>query len=236
MVSQSSSSIFRAAACCLPVAIAATGVLGAANGVQAAQLYATEVVYYNNNGTSMDADRQDVTKALGSHGLLADSRDGYSDQNFLSLGIGGRAVFNFGQNFSGDATLWETTQGYKSSQSAYDEQVDLYYGNFGSDVDWNRLASDLSQWASAGRIKNIEDSAYNTLAGASNAGFSPAGTFNYIMLVDRSPKGRNRDGFDVNAIAVNGRENQEIPEPMSILGLLVMGALGVRGLWQRQTV
>ena len=217
----------------MPVIVAATGVLGAANSVQAAQLYASKVVYYNPNGTAMDADRQDVTKALGSHGLTVDSRNGYGGQNFLSLGIGGRAVFNFGQNFSGEATLWETTQGYKSSQSAYDEQVDLYYGSFGSSVDWSLLANDLSQWTSAGRIKNIDDGAYNTLAGAANTGFSPVGVFNYILLVDRSPQGRNRDGFDVNAIAVNGVENQEIPEPTLVFGLLLIGSLGAQRLRQR---
>ena len=232
---QLSFSFFKAAARCLPVAIAAAGVLGSANSVQAARLYASKVVYYNPNGTAMDTDRQDVTKALGDPGLTADSRNGYSDQNFLALGIGGRAVFNFGQNFSGEATLWETTQGYKSSQSAYDEQVDLYYGSFGSSADWSLLANDLSQWTSAGRIKNIDDGAYNTLAGASNTGFSPAGVFNHILLVDRSPQGRNRDGFDVNAIAVNGVENQEIPEPTVVFGLLLLGILGAQRPRPRQT-
>lgn len=82
-------------------------------------------------------------------------------------------------------------------QSAYGEQVDIYYSSFGSNVSWSLLANDLNQWTSAGKIKNIDGGAYNTLAGASSTGLAPAGVFNHILLVDKSPKGflRNQEGI-----------------------------------------
>ncbi len=237
MVTQFSSSVFNRAARCAPVVAAAACILGTAGNVQAAQLYATDVVYYDSNGTPMNGYRSDVKNALGAPGLTTDSNNGYDgNKDFLSLGIGGRAIFSFGQAFSGSATIWETTWGHKSSQGAYDEQVDLYYGSFGSSPDWSTLAKDLTQWTSAGRIKNIADGAYNTAAGASNALYSPTGIFSHILLVDRSPKGKDRDGFDVNAISVNGIEKQDVPEPTAVLGLLMVGALGTKTLRKRQTV
>ena len=162
-------------------------VLGVSAEAQAARLYATDVVYYDNNGTSMDSYRSNVSNALGDPNLTADSSDGYSgNKDFLSLGLGGRAVFNFGQDFAGEVSVWETTWGSKSKQSSYDERIDIYYGNFeGDSLDWDTLANDLSQWTSAGEILNIADSAYNTAAGASNAGYSPDGIFNHILLVDK---------------------------------------------------
>ena len=197
------------------------------------QLFATDVVYYDNNGTSMANYRQDTANALGDPGLTADSSNGYSgNQDFLSLGLGGRAVFDFGQDFSGEITLWETTWGHKSSQSAYDERVDVYYGNFDTVTDWDVLANDLDQWSYAGDIFNVEDSAYNTAAGATNAGSSPQGTFNYVLLVDKSVT--RGDGFDVNAIAVQGVDSQDVPEPVSVLGLLLVGAAGGCQLLRRQ--
>ncbi|MEL7351603.1 MAG: PEP-CTERM sorting domain-containing protein [Cyanobacteria bacterium P01_A01_bin.116] len=210
-------------------------VLCAAGNAQAAQLYATDVVYYDNNGTSMASYRTDINNALGDPGLTADSSNGYrGNKDFLSLGVGGRAVFNFGQDFSGDVSIWETTWGNKSKQSQYDERIDIYYGNFESGTDWSALANDLDQWTSAGEILNIEDNAYNTASGATNAGFSPEGIFNHILLVDKSKAGNRRDGFDVNAISVQGIDEQDIPEPTSILSLLFVGALGAQTLRKRQ--
>ena len=212
-----------------PLATAAI-IFGAASNAQAAALYATDVVYYNNNGTAMDNYRKNTANALGSPNLTADSNNGYDgSKDFLSLGLGGRAIFDFGQDFSGNATLWETTWGdRKSNQSSHDERVDIYYGNFSAGADWGVLANDLTQWTSAGEIFNIRDGAYNTAAGATNAGSAPSGVFNRILLVDKSSAKSSKDGFDVNAIAVQGIEQQQIPEHTSILGLLMVGALGIQ--------
>ncbi|MGD1939823.1 MAG: PEP-CTERM sorting domain-containing protein [Leptolyngbyaceae cyanobacterium] len=46
-------------------------------------------------------------------------------------------------------------------------------------------------------------------------------------MVDKTTqKADSRDGFDVNAIAVNGVDTKDVPEPASLLGLLVVGAVG----------
>ncbi|MEO1619784.1 MAG: PEP-CTERM sorting domain-containing protein [Cyanobacteria bacterium J06632_3] len=210
-------------------AAAVVCILGLAAESQAAQLYATDVVYYDNNGTSMDSYRADITNALGDPGLTTDSANGYTgNKDFLALGLGGRAVFNFGQDFSGDVSVWETTWGAKSQQSNYDERIDIYYGNFDSNVDWSVISNDLSQWASAGEILNIQDNAYNTALGASNSGSAPSGIFNHVLLVDKSQVQSGRDGFDVNAIAVQGVEQQEVPEPAAATGLLMIGAIAIR--------
>ncbi len=204
-------------------------ILGAASSAQAASLYATGVSYYGPGSgiKESDAYRKNTASALGSPNLTADSSNGYDgNRDFLSLGLGGRAIFDFGQDFSGNVTLWETTWGNKPGQGSYDERVDVYYGNFAAGADWGVLAKDLTQWTSAGQIKNIEDGAYNTAAGATLTG--PSGVFNRVLLVDKSKVGNGKDGFDVNAIAVQGIEQQEVPEPTSILSLLMVGALGIQ--------
>ncbi|MEL6471053.1 MAG: PEP-CTERM sorting domain-containing protein [Cyanobacteria bacterium J06623_4] len=217
-------------------AAAATLILVTAGNAQAAQLYATDVVYYNNNNTSMASYRSDTTNALGDPNLTTDSANGYTgNKDFLALGLGGRAVFNFGQDFAGEVSIWETTWGNKSKQSSYDERIDIYYGNFDDVSDWDTLANDLSQWTNAGEVLNIEDNAYNKANGASNAGFAPDGVFNHVLLVDKSQVKSGRDGFDVNAIAVQGVEEQEVPEPTALLGLFMLGTLGTQQLKKRQT-
>lgn len=208
-------------------------ILSSAGNAQATTLYATGVDYYNNNGTWMHNYRKDTSNALGSASLLTDSVNGYSgNKDFLSLGLGGRAIFDFGQAFSGTTTLWETTWGERTNQSDFDERVDIYYGNFDSGSDWATLAYDLTQWTGAGEILNIEDNAYNTAAGATNESFVPEGIYNRVMLVDKSQTGSGKDGFDVNAIAVQGitqaNRPTEVPEPTSIISLLMVGALGVQ--------
>ncbi|MEL6555215.1 MAG: PEP-CTERM sorting domain-containing protein [Cyanobacteria bacterium J06621_11] len=219
----------------LASAAATVGIMGTTGTAQAAQLYATDVVYYDNNNTSMGSYRKDTSNALGDPNLTSDSESGYSgNKDFLSLGLGGRAVFNFGQDFAGEVSIWETTWGKKSQQSSYDERVDIYYGNFDSNTDWDSLANDLSQWTNAGEILNIQDNAYNKAAGATNAGFAPTGVFNHVLLVDKSQKKGGRDGFDVNAIAVQGVEKQEVPEPLSVAGILFVGALSTQTLRKRK--
>jgi len=213
----------------LASATAAVCVLCVAAEAQAAQLYATDVVYYDNNGTSMASYRSNTANALGDPNLSADSANGYKgNKDFLALGLGGRAVFNFGQDFVGEVSIWETTWGNKSKQSSYDEQIDIYYGNFNNVADWDTLSNDLSQWTNAGEILNIQDNAYNTAVGASNSGFAPTGVFNHVLLVDKSQVKSGRDGFDVNAIAVQGVEQQEVPEPTAVAGLLMVGALAIK--------
>jgi len=235
MALHSLSSLSNKASKWAPAVVAAACVLSATGNAQAVQLYATDVVYYDNNDTAMASFRKDINNALGDPSLTSDSKDGYKgNKDFLALGLGGRAVFNFGQDFAGEVSIWETTWGQKSRQSSYDERVDVYYGNFSTETNWENLANDLSQWTSAGEVLNIKDNAYNTAAGATNEGSAPTGIFNHVLLVDKSQAKKGRDGFDVNAIAVQGIDSQEVPEPTSVLSLLMVGAFGAQALRKRR--
>lgn len=215
----------------LPASLLAIATIASVSQAQASQLYASDVVYYDNND-SVKTERSKITNAMGADNY---NNGGY----FMSLGLGGRAVFDFGQKFSGDISLWEatgssapTTHRY-GSQSGYDERVDIYYGNFDSVVDWQSTAEDLSQWSYAGDIFNIEDQAY-FVDGATNAGEAAEGVFNYVMLVDKSQVVAGRDGFDVRAISVNPVES--VPEPTATLSLLMIGSVGIIRLMNRKAL
>lgn len=218
MTLQFNSSLLKKASV-LTASAAALCVLSVADVAQAATLYATDVVYYERPNNDVSAERGITDYALGTPQFSS------RNENFLSLGKNGRAVFNFGQDFAGEVSIWETTWGTKTQQSQWDERIDIYYGNFDSDVDWASVSNDLSQWESAGEILNIADNAHDSVTGASNAGYTPEGIFNHVLLVDKSPKS---GGFDVNAIAVQGVEKQEVPEPTALAGLLMVGALGLQ--------
>lgn len=213
---------------------AVVGAVGLASNAQAAQMYASGVVYYDNND-SVSAARSNTLNALGA--------DSYNDGGyFMSLGTGGRAVFDFDQAFSGEISLWEATgssapvtrSSTYAEQGDYDEQVDIYYGNFENVADWESVADDLTQWSYAGDIMNITDGAY-LVDGATNAGEAAEGTFNYVMLVDKSTV-VGGDGFDVRAIAVNPAEAESVPEPASALGLLMLGAIGIGRSLKRKSL
>ncbi len=215
------------------LAIAATVSAGQA---QAAKIHATDVVYYDNNNSVSEA-RSKTVNALG---VDSYNNGGY----FMSLGLGGRAVFDFGQDFSGEISLWESTGsnapvtlGNYQVQSDYDERVDIYYGNFDNVVDWQSVAGDLSQWSYAGDIFNIADGAY-LADGATNAGEAAEGVFNYVMLVDKSQAVNGRDGFDVRAIAVTPVESdpEAVPEPTSALSLLMLSSIGIIRFLKRKTL
>lgn len=218
-----------------PASLLAASFIVLAGQAQAAQIHATDVVYYDNNN-SVNATRSDTANALGADSY---NNGGY----FLSLGLGGRAVFDFGQEFSGEISLWEATG--KSApethtyakQESYDERVDIYYGNFESVTEWQSAAADLSQWSYAGDIFNIADTAYFA-DGATNAGEAAEGVFNYVMLVDKSEAINGRDGFDVRAIAVTPTESdpEAVPEPTSTLSLLMLGSVGITRVLKRKTL
>ncbi|MGB3513889.1 MAG: PEP-CTERM sorting domain-containing protein [Microcoleaceae cyanobacterium] len=198
----------------LPISIA----LGiSANSANAASLtYAETVESYTQGEFTYDdpgkiATRTNVNNALGA------PEDDASD-NFLALGFGGEAVFSFGEMFSKQVKVWETTLGGFSSQSEYDEQVEVFVGN------------DLENWLSIGVIENIADEAY---IGGATLNIGNDNQYQFVRLLDLSPVSEGRDGFDINAIAVNtGMES--VPEPTSILGLLTVGALGASSLLKRK--
>lgn len=209
--------------------------VSAAIGISAApafaqSTFATGVDQYT-EGTGIKASqrwRANTDNALGSY--LDTYKGDTSEKNFfigqnkdfLSLGLGGEAVFEFGTLFFPEITVWETTHGDKGrKQNKYDEQVEVFVGN----------DKDSDNWISLGRIYNIADGAYDNSDGATIKGDSGISNqlFKYVKLVDRSPNGNRRDGFDVNAIAV-----KSVPEPASILGLLTVGVVGGGSLGKRK--
>ncbi|MDF0553777.1 PEP-CTERM sorting domain-containing protein [Kamptonema sp. UHCC 0994] len=191
------------AAIALPFSLALTALV-AAPSLAGSLTFATNVEQFNEGVGIKEAFRRNTANALGAPQLNAYS----STKDFLSLGVGGSAIFSFGTQFTNKLTLWETTWGDKNGkQSAYDEQVEIFASN-SLDGTWTRL----------GLIKNIADGAYNTAEGAS---LSFDGVFQYLKLVDKSAAGSDRDGFDVNGIGV-----QAVPEPFTIAGM----ALGASGM------
>jgi hypothetical protein len=223
------------AAWIIPASLAMTAVTATAS-VAASLTYATEVESYQ-QGVFKYSDqgkleaRTQLDSALGSP-----EKGGNVDQvsNFLSLGLGGEAVFSFGTGFSGEVKIWETTWGEKSSQSDYWEEVKIYVGKT------------QNEWFELGNIQNIADGAYdpsdhNKTNGQLDGGASllttdlfGAEVFNFVKVVDVTPESQwksNRDGFDINAIAVEG---VSVPEPASTLGLMAVGVLGMGSLTKKR--
>lgn len=195
----------------IPFSLALTALV-AAPSLAGSLTFATNVEEFNEGVGIQEAYRRNTANALGAPQLNAYS----STKDFLSLGVGGSAIFSFGTQFTNKVTLWETTWGDKNGrQSAYDEQVEVFASNSLDGV-WTRL----------GLIKNIEDGAYNTAAGAS---LTFDGIFQYLKLVDKSAAGSDRDGFDVNGIGV-----ESVPEPFTIAGMVV-GASGMIAARRRRT-
>lgn len=182
----------------LKVLLVAAGIaVAATTGASAVTMTYATAVDYNPVGT-IDSSRTNPNNALGS-GL----------GTFLSLGLGGSAVFSFGTLFTGPAMVVEVTN---TSRTGYVEKVKVYGGN-SYDPDTNSIIG--FTWL--GDI--INDAAVKTLA------FT--GVYQFLALVDISPAGTDRDGFDIDRISVAA-----VPVPAGIAllggGLALLGALGMR--------
>ncbi|MDJ0516926.1 MAG: PEP-CTERM sorting domain-containing protein [Trichodesmium sp. MO_231.B1] len=204
------------AAIALPISI---GVVISANSTHAASFtYAETVESYIQGEFTYDnldqiATRTNVNNALG-------APEASATDNFLALGFGGEAVFSFGGMFSEQVKVWETTFGNHNSQSDYDEKVEVFVGN------------DLENWLSIGVIENIADEAY---IGGATLDIGNSNLYQYVRLVDLSEVAADRDGFDINAIAVNMEmEREYVPESSATLGLLAVGALAIGSLIKRK--
>jgi hypothetical protein len=176
---------------------------------QASTLNATRVESYREGGGITEAFRRNTNNALGV-AQAGETRD------FLSLGLGGEAIFSFGGLFTGTVTLWETTWGNHTRQSAHDERVRVFVGN--------SLESN-AQWTEIGQIFNIADDADGRNGASLNAG---SGAYRFLRVVDISPTtGANAtsgDGFDINAISVQEARSTGAPEPTTMAGLAIAGA------------
>lgn len=171
-----------------------------------------------------------TNRAAGGNALGApDAIGATSGGGFYSLGLGGVAVFGFGTNFGAEATVFEVTFGCTAPVNAngtcsYVETADVYA--LAGAYDPFDTAFGLSDLLSLGfqKVGSIPNGVANTAGGASIA---ISGPFSFLALVDTSPSGSGRDGFDVDAISVSA-----VPLPAS--ALMLLGALGGLGYLHRR--
>lgn len=162
---------------------------------EAATVYATSVDNYT-QGTGVKAPRDVTNNALGA-----------PDGSFLSLGLGGSAVFSFGALFQTPGVLYEVTYNI-GKKGAHVETADLYAGIGGV---FTYIGSILNTDAQAG------------------AAFTFGGFFDQLMIVDTSSKPQSVDGFDVDAVGVT-----PAPVPLPAGGLLLLSALGAAAAVRRR--
>lgn len=167
-----------------------------------AYIYATNaLVTFGTNG-GIDPSRSDINNALGA-----------PDSEFLSLGLGGAAVFDFGQAFSGPVSIWETTydaNATPSERAKYPEYAQIYVGNT-----WS---TDFSSFSLVAEINNTD---YPTT-------INLTGSYQYLLIRDVTnlhPDGKLADGFDVNAVGVTP---VPIPGALWLLGSGLLGLFGFR--------
>lgn len=174
--------------------------------------YNTGFATYGGKVTTVANDRDNPEEALGAFKTPTGEVHASGNQKFLSLGLGGSAIFSFGTLFQNEVRLWETTWGAKSKQSDYDEQVEVYVGK------------SLDDWTFVSLVKNIADGTYNTKQGTA-VKLAAGEIYQYVKLVDKSARVNDRDGWDVSAIAVEAAPAAAaVPEPTTMAGIALAGA------------
>lgn len=169
--------------------------------VQADTIWATDVAYFHGGTNYGTPGRMEMENALGA-----------PDNKFLSLGLGGYAVFDFGTWFDVAGVIVETTNG---SRAGYVENLEIY-------VSATTFDPFIPDWQFVTSISNILE---NTVL---NFSALTGGPFRYLGVLDKTPYTPGRDGFDINAVGVN-----PVPEPATML-LFGTGLLGLAGLKRRK--
>jgi hypothetical protein len=162
--------------------------------------YATTVEYWEagtNANPNEDPNRDITSNALGS-----------PDGNFLSLGLGGWAVFSFGTEFGNESAVIEITNG---NRFGYVETANIYVSTYFN-------GNDLTGFDLVESITNEFATTEISLG---------AGPFTYFAIEDTS-SGTGRDGFDIDAVVVNA-----VPEPTTML-LFSTGLLGLAAVSRRR--
>ncbi|MFP4310103.1 MAG: PEP-CTERM sorting domain-containing protein [Desulfococcaceae bacterium] len=178
-------------------------------------LWATDVAWEAGNRAKMDSFRANTDNALGSP-----DKDNAGDKNFLSLGLGGHAIFDFGAEFAGTVEVVETTWG---NRGGHKEFAEVWVAGSGFDFDAYVTGEGFPEedFVFAGQIDNQDAQGYSAvdLTGLSD---SP---FRYVAILDRT--GGNKDGFDVNAVGVSPVQVNPTPEP----GAILLFGMGLAGLY-----
>ncbi|QJB56934.1 hypothetical protein [Pseudodesulfovibrio sp. zrk46] len=176
-------------------------------GSNAFAMFADNVEWTMGTNLSATSSRANIENALGSFSDAA-YNPAYSDIDFLSLGLGGKAIFSFGDSsFTGKVSIYETTWGRPNN---YDEYAAVYVST--DKVNWDPIPEVLFN-------QDIDE------AGALT--FDVKGVFKYLMVEDItvSQGGVAGDGFDINAVSVSPTP---IPGAALLLGSGLIGLVGIR--------
>ena len=197
------------------------GILGFAAMASAETLWATDVVWEAGNRVETNTFRANTQNALG-----APDKDNADDKNFLSLGLGGYAIFDFGAEFAGTVEVIETTWGNRKGHKEYAE---VWVADSGFDFDAYVTGEGFPEddFTFAAQIGNQDAQGYSEVD-LTDLSDSP---FRYVAIVDQT--GGRKDGFDVNAVGVSPVQVNPTPEPSAIL-LFGMGLAGLYAVRRRK--
>jgi hypothetical protein len=172
---------------------------------QAETMFAQQVDW---TGGSIGWDGTDPLSSSTSRTNPNNALGGPADGRFLSLGLGGMAVFDFGVMFDTNSTVFEVTWG---NVADYPESLNIYTS---TSYSLDSFYGDGSNWT-------LQRSLTNLAAQGGGAVSLTGGPWRYVLLKDTSPIVSGRDGFDVDAISVS-----PVPLPPGLL-MLLSGLLGL---------
>lgn len=177
---------------------AALATAGFVGQSNAATVYADTIVSFDQNGTVASLDRSDPEAVKGP-----------ADGIFYSLGIGGSLVLDFGSGVKVNSPGLVTEVTFRLTN--YIERMSIFVSKT---LDFTDPA-----------VLTVSNQAAGLPGGATLSFVSDY--FRYVKLVDFSPSGVARDGFDVDSISFT-----EVPVPAS--GLLMGAALFGLGAMRRR--